>query len=182
MDTAEKIVEAEKCKTASTTAFKASDFKAAVAQYANGFKYVWETCAPAAARRPTAQPDWPPACLAPACHVHVDKCSTGVHDEHLSLGTFKEASTDAFSNRLYADGDKVANGDKAANAAAAQLKTGDNAKALENCEKVMQLDPANVKAMFRKGQVRDVSRAKAFKCTPKKNRNQKKLDGNRYGT
>jgi hypothetical protein len=162
MDTAEKIVEAEKCKTASTTAFKASDFKAAAAQYTNGFKYVWETCAPAAARRPTAQPDWPPACLAPACHVHVDKCSTGVHDEHSSLGTFKEASTDAFSNRLYADGDKVTNGDKAANAAAAQLKTGDNAKALENCEKVLQLDPANVKAMFRKGKVRDVSRAKAF--------------------
>ena len=94
--------------------------------------------------------------------MHVDKCSTGVHDEHSSLGTFKEASTDAFSNRLYADGDKVANGDKAANAAAAQLKTGDNAKALENCEKVLHLDPANVKAMFRKGKVRDVSRAKAF--------------------
>jgi hypothetical protein len=69
MDTAEKIVEAEKCKTASTTAFKASDFKAAAAQYTNGFKYVWETCAPAAARRPAAQPGWPPACLALAWHA-----------------------------------------------------------------------------------------------------------------
>ena len=66
-----------------------------------------------------------------------------------------------FSNRLYADDDKEAAKEVrlslAANAAAAQLKTGDNAKALENCEKVLQLDPANVKAMFRKGQVRDFS-------------------------
>jgi hypothetical protein len=46
-----------------------------------------------------------------------------------------------FSNRLYADDDKEAAKEVrlslAANAAAAQLKTGDNARALENCEKVI---------------------------------------------
>jgi peptidylprolyl isomerase len=38
------------------------------------------------------------------------------------------------------------------NAAAAQLKLGDNSDAAKNCDKVLKLEPKNVKALFRKGQ------------------------------
>ena len=77
-------------------------------------------------------------------------------------GDFKTAAREYADGMKYvwenvhADEDK----DKAAeirlslalNAAAAQLKMGENNEAIANCDKVLEGDPANVKAIFRKGQ------------------------------
>lgn len=73
--------------------------------------------------------------------------------KYVSENDYSDDSTDEEAD---ADDAKAGSNDLlvslALNAAAAQLKLGDNSDAMKNCEKVLKLEPKNVKALFRKGQ------------------------------